>query len=73
MLAVVGISRRDAREEILIAFAGKQIAGWPTSNESNFPMLLDEGTQRVLIIFRRPATLGIFSKTDGSSVIKVRP
>jgi hypothetical protein len=51
--------------------AGKQIAGWPASNEGNFPMVIDEGTQRVLVVYRSPATLSVFSKRDGSSVARV--
>jgi hypothetical protein len=51
--------------------AGKQIAGWSIGNDSSFPMAFDEDAQRVLVGFRRPATLGVFSKEDGSSVARV--
>jgi DNA-binding beta-propeller fold protein YncE len=51
--------------------AGRQIARWPTSNENNFPMAFDEENQRVLVVFRRTATLEVLSKTDGRSIARV--
>jgi DNA-binding beta-propeller fold protein YncE len=51
--------------------AGKQIMSWSMRNEGNFPMALDENAQRVLAVFRRPATLGVFSMRDGSVVARV--
>jgi DNA-binding beta-propeller fold protein YncE len=35
--------------------AGKQIGSWPTNNDSNFPMAIDESAQRILVVFRRTA------------------
>ncbi|HWF93357.1 MAG TPA: YncE family protein [Xanthobacteraceae bacterium] len=49
--------------------AGKQIANWPMSNAgANFPMALDEGAHRVLVMFRSPARLGVFAMQDGGQV-----
>ncbi|MER8533294.1 hypothetical protein NKH61_31590 [Mesorhizobium sp. M1005] len=46
-----------------------QIATWPTAGlAGNFPMALDDPHQHVLIAFRHPAWLGIFSMGDGSLV-----
>jgi hypothetical protein len=50
---------------------GRQIASWRTNGESNFPMALDEENQRVLVVFRRPASLEVLSKTDGRSIARV--
>src|SRR5438132_3079422 len=46
-------------------FTGKQAASWAIGNESFFPMALDEGAGRVLVAFRNPAQLGVFSTRDG--------
>jgi len=48
--------------------AGKQIASWSLSNSGNFPMALDDESQHVLVMFRSPAALGVFSMRDGASV-----
>jgi DNA-binding beta-propeller fold protein YncE len=53
--------------------SGKKIASWPTANRSaNFAMALDQTRQRVLVAFRRPAELGVFSAADDSLVASVR-
>src|SRR5262249_23605162 len=52
-------------------FAGKQIASWVIENGSFFPMTLDEASGRVLVAFRSPARLGVFSLRDGSTVAMV--
>ena len=47
--------------------AGRQTASWPTTNAGgNFPMALDEDAQQVIVVFRNPAKLGVFSMRDGS-------
>lgn len=47
----------------------KQIAKWPMADRSaNFPMALDHVRRQVLVIFRAPAQLGVFSMTDGKPV-----
>jgi hypothetical protein len=38
---------------------------------ANFPMALDEDAQRVLVAFRSPAKLGVFSARDGESIASV--
>jgi DNA-binding beta-propeller fold protein YncE len=53
--------------------SGKKIASWPTANRSaNFAMALDQARQRVLVAFRRPAELGVFSAADGSLLASAR-
>lgn len=47
----------------------KQTGTWPLSGRSaNFPMALDPARRQVLVIFRAPAELGIFSMTDGKLI-----
>jgi DNA-binding beta-propeller fold protein YncE len=44
----------------------KQIGKWPLSDQgANFPMALDPVRRQVLVIFRAPAELGVFSMTGG--------
>jgi DNA-binding beta-propeller fold protein YncE len=47
---------------------GKQTASWPMSMGANFPMALDQESQRVLVMFRNPAKLGVFAMPDGAAV-----
>jgi DNA-binding beta-propeller fold protein YncE len=59
--------------DVVDRISGKRIASWPTANRSaNFAMALDQAHQRVLVAFRRPAELGVFSAADGSPVASVR-
>jgi hypothetical protein len=61
-----------AREIAVIdRFAAKQTASWPVESDSNFPMALDEKSERVLVAFRRPARLGVFSMRDGSTIATI--
>jgi hypothetical protein len=47
----------------------KQIGKWPLTNQgANFPMALDPIRRQVLVIFRAPAELGVFSMTGGKLV-----
>jgi DNA-binding beta-propeller fold protein YncE len=47
----------------------KQSGSWPLNGRgANFPMALDPVRRRVLVIFRAPAELGVFSMTDGTLV-----
>jgi hypothetical protein len=48
---------------------GVQSAVWRTGNGSNFPMALDEGSDRVLVGFRDPAKLVVFSMLTGAPVM----
>jgi DNA-binding beta-propeller fold protein YncE len=54
---------------VIDRFAGKQAASWPIDNESFFPMALDEQFERILVAFRNPARLAVFSMRDGSNVM----
>ena len=56
---------------VLDLAAGKQVAAWPMSSGGNFPMALDEAAHRVLVMFRSPAGLGVFSMRDGAIVARV--
>ena len=47
---------------------GKQTASWPVGYDSNFPMALDGDAKHVIIAFRDPAKLGVFSMQDGAPV-----
>jgi hypothetical protein len=61
-----------AREIAVIdRFAGKQTGSWAVQNGSNFPMALDENSERVIVSFRNPAQLGVFSMQDGSPIATV--
>jgi YVTN family beta-propeller protein len=47
----------------------KQIAKWPIPDHAaNFPMALDPVRRQVLVIFRAPAELGVFSMTGGKLI-----
>jgi DNA-binding beta-propeller fold protein YncE len=48
--------------------ATRQISSWPMSAAANFPMALDLDAQRVLVMFRSPAKLGVFAMADGASM-----
>lgn len=49
--------------------SGEKVASWPTAGRAaNFAMALDHARQRVLVAFRRPAELGVFSAADGKLV-----
>jgi YVTN family beta-propeller protein len=50
----------------------KRIGKWPISDRgANFPMALDQTRRRVLVIFRAPAELGVFSMTDGKLITTI--
>jgi len=52
--------------------SGEKIASWPTAGRgANFAMALDGARQHVLVAFRQPAELGIFSSVDGSFIESV--
>jgi YVTN family beta-propeller protein len=47
----------------------KQIGKWPIPDRgANFPMALDPVRRQVLVIFRAPAELGVFSMTGGKLI-----
>jgi hypothetical protein len=48
----------------------KQTGKWPVANRgANFPMALDPARRHVLVIFRSPAELGVFSMADGKPIV----
>jgi DNA-binding beta-propeller fold protein YncE len=50
----------------------RQIAKWPMADRgANFPMALDHVRRQILVIFRAPAGLGVFSMTDGKPVATI--
>ena len=52
--------------------SGQPKAVWPMKGSgANFPMALDEDAQRVLVAFRTPPKLGVFSARDGESIASV--
>src|SRR5215470_1457567 len=51
--------------------AESRTATWPMKAADNFPMTLDEAAQRVIVAFRRPPLLGVFSMRDGASVAEL--
>jgi DNA-binding beta-propeller fold protein YncE len=50
---------------------GLPMATWKTGNDTNFPMALDEASNRILVVFRIPATLGVFATLNGARVTSV--
>jgi YVTN family beta-propeller protein len=47
----------------------KQIGKWPLTDQgANFPMALDHIRRQVLVVFRAPAELGVFSMADGKPI-----
>jgi DNA-binding beta-propeller fold protein YncE len=55
--------------DVIDRAAARKIASWPTASRSaNFAMALDPRHQQVLVAFRRPAELGVFSMADGGLV-----
>jgi YVTN family beta-propeller protein len=48
--------------------SGKQVAAWPMDKGGNFAMALDRARDRVLLVFRNPPELAVFSMNDGKRV-----
>jgi DNA-binding beta-propeller fold protein YncE len=47
----------------------KQVGKWSLADRgANFPMALDHVHRQILVIFRAPAELGVFSMTDGKPI-----
>jgi len=61
------------RKEIAVVdrATAKQTERWPLKSEANFPMALDEDAGHVLVAFRSPAGLGVFSARDGANITTV--
>ena len=57
---------------VLDSGSGQPKALWPMKESgANFPMALDEEAQRILVAFRSPGRLAVFSARDGESVASV--
>ena len=57
---------------VLDRASGRPQAIWPMKESgANFPMALDEDTGRILVAFRAPGRLAVFSGRDGESVASV--
>jgi DNA-binding beta-propeller fold protein YncE len=69
----VFVNLPDARAIAVVdRSTGKQTANWSTSGAGgNFPMAIDPETGRVLVVFRSPAKLGVFSSEDGKFIASV--
>jgi hypothetical protein len=53
--------------DVIDRVSRQTIASWPTESRSaNFAMVLDQARQHLLVAFRRPAELGVFSLNDGA-------
>jgi YVTN family beta-propeller protein len=63
----------DAREIAIVDRTdNEQKQSWrQTSLRANFPLVLDETNQQVLVVFRHPAMLSVFNARDGSLVRSV--
>jgi YVTN family beta-propeller protein len=48
--------------------ATHKATSWPMPAGGNFPMTLRPAAQHVVVVFRRPAKLGVFAMADGASV-----
>lgn len=58
----------DAREIAVVdRKAGRQVASWPATKwAANYPMAIDEHSQSVLSVFRKPARMARYSIKDGA-------
>ena len=50
--------------------SGKQVANWPMDKGGNFAMAVDRDRSHLLVAFRSPPELAVFSMTDGKSISK---
>lgn len=50
--------------------SGNAVASWPMDKGGNFAMALDRDRDRVLVAFRRPPELAVFSMANGKSLWK---
>jgi hypothetical protein len=49
--------------------SARQVARWPMKGlAANFPLALDAAHDRVVVVFRRPAKLGLFRPQDGQLI-----
>jgi DNA-binding beta-propeller fold protein YncE len=70
--AQIFVNVPQKREIAVVDIAsGKQTASWPLKNRDNFPMAVDDENHHVVVAFRSPPGLGVFSARDGASVANV--
>ena len=62
------VNAPDVREIAVIdSKQNRQVASWPLAElQANFPLAIDETRHQVLVAFRNPPKLGVFSATDGT-------
>jgi len=58
----------DAKAIAVIDPANLKAATWPMQAGGNFPMALRGAAQHVVVVFRRPAQLGVFAMADGARI-----
>ncbi|KWV46981.1 hypothetical protein AS156_21040 [Bradyrhizobium macuxiense] len=51
--------------------SGKPLANWPMDKGGNFAMAIDNDRNRILVAFRRPPELSVFSMVDGKRIATV--
>jgi YVTN family beta-propeller protein len=56
---------------VLDGKSGKALATWKLNEAGNFAMALDREKIRLLVAFRSPPRLGVFSMADGKSIAKI--
>lgn len=51
--------------------SGRQLASWPMAKGGNFAMAVDRDRSRLLVVFRSPPELTVFSMADGTRIATV--
>jgi DNA-binding beta-propeller fold protein YncE len=70
--AQIFVNVPQKREIAVVDLAsGKQTASWALKSAENFPMAFDDENQHVVVAFRSPPRLGVFSARGGTSVANV--
>jgi DNA-binding beta-propeller fold protein YncE len=64
----VFVNLPDTKAIAVIDPATQKVMSWPMQAGGNFPMALRPAAQHVVVVFRRPARLGVFAMADGASV-----
>lgn len=64
----VYVNLPETKSIAVIDPATHKAASWPMQAGGNFPMALRPAAQQVVVVFRRPAKLGVFAMADGASV-----
>jgi hypothetical protein len=68
----VNLPNADAID-VIDRTSGKELGSWPTAGRrANFAMAFDQARQNILVAFRHPAELGVFSAADGKLVASVQ-